>query len=109
MQDMLKWVFGKRSDASEKEAAREVVPSYEDAKNIASGGSVAERAKLAALRMLPPELLYFFATDSAPEVRHAVARNDGTPLQADLLLATDEMPQIRSDMGMKVCRLLPTW
>lgn len=105
---MLKWVFGKRSDASNEAAAKEVVPSYEEAKKIAAEGSIAERAKLAALRMLPPELLYFFATDTAPEVRRAVAGNDGTPLQADLLLAKDEVPQIRSDMGMKVCRLLPS-
>lgn len=104
---MLKWVFGKRSDAAQAEAAGEAVPSYDEAKRIASEGSVAERVKLAALRLLPAELLYFFATDEAPEVRQAVANNDGTPLQADILLAKDELPQIRSDMGMKVCRLLP--
>jgi len=104
---MLKWVFGRLSEAAEEAAAKEEVPSYDEAKRIASEGSVAERAKLAALRLLPPELLYFFATDKAPEVRHAVARNDGTPLQADLLLAKDDLPQIRSDMGMKVARLLP--
>lgn len=104
---MLKWVFGKRTDAAQAEAASEALPSYDEAKRIASKGSVAERAKLAALRLLPAELLYFFATDSAPEVRLAVANNDGTPLQADILLAKDELPQIRSGMGMKVCRLLP--
>ncbi|MEQ9489250.1 MAG: DUF2336 domain-containing protein [Alphaproteobacteria bacterium] len=105
---MLKWVFGRRSEESQKAADREQTPSYEDAKRIASEGDVIERAKLAALRMLPPELLYFFATDPAPKVRQAVARNDGTPLQADLLLAKDNLPEIRSDIGLKICRLFPT-
>lgn len=104
---MLKWVFGRRDAESEKTAAGQKVPSYEDAKRIASEGGVIERAKLAALRMLPPELLYYFATDTAPEVRQAVARNDGTPLQADLILAKDNLPEIRSAIGLKICRLLP--
>ncbi len=105
---MLKWVFGRRSAESEKAASREKLPTYDEAKRIASEGSVVERTKLAALRLLPPELLYFFATDPAPEVRQAVARNDGTPLQADILLVKDDRPEIRSEIGLKICRLLPT-
>ncbi len=44
---------------------------------------------------LRPELLYFLAQDAIPTVRAAVAANEATPVQADLLLARDGDDEVR--------------
>jgi uncharacterized protein (DUF2336 family) len=55
-----------------------------------------------------PELLYFLARDPAPAVRKAVARNRNTPRQADLLLALDEVPEIRTLVAQKITSQIQT-
>ncbi|MDJ0683263.1 MAG: DUF2336 domain-containing protein [Alphaproteobacteria bacterium] len=98
---MLNWVFGR------KKAASEPAPNYEEARTIAEKGDEAARRKLAAINSLQPEFLYYFATDSSPDVRRAVANNDGTPIQADVLLSKDPDQFVRADLGRKIGRILP--
>jgi uncharacterized protein (DUF2336 family) len=57
---------------------------------------------------LAPEFPYFFATDEDPAVRKAVAKNDGSPLQADLVLAKDVNQQVREELAYKIGHLIPT-
>ncbi len=100
---MLSWVLGKKRSSGKRKA-----PVYDKAKKIAESGSVKERTKLAAYDDLDPEFLYYFAKDDAPEVRRAVAKNDGTPLQADVVLAEDSDTQVRVDLAHKIGRIIPT-
>ncbi|MBT4940785.1 MAG: DUF2336 domain-containing protein [Rhodospirillaceae bacterium] len=104
---MLNWVFGKKSKKRRKKPGIGNKPPYEKAREIASRGSVSERQKLAAHEDLEPEILYYFATDDAPEVRREVAENRGTPLQADLILSTDPDEEVRCELAMKIGRLVP--
>jgi len=101
---MFEWVL--RSIGVSK--AKGPQPSYEDAKVIASKGSVAERTQLATHTNLEPELLYYLAEDKAVEVRKEIAANDGTPLQADKILAKDAIAEVRSELAYKIGRLIPT-
>ena len=106
---MLKWLFGKKKARKRpKKKARGKKPSYEEAKVIAASDDVEARRNLALHEDLEPEFLYFFATDKSADVRRAVADNDGTPLQADLILARDVDPGVRQDLAFKVGRLAPT-
>ena len=82
-------------------------PPYDKAKEIAQKGSVDERRKLASHEDLEPGLLYYFATDEAPEVRREVADNDGAPLQADVILAKVENGEVRGELARKISRLIP--
>lgn len=100
---MLSWVLGNRQKKSNKNR-----PTYENAKQIAASGSVAERQALATHDTLEPELLYFLAEDVAPEVRQEVAKNEGAPLQADQILAHDAIVEVRSELAYKIGRLIPT-
>ena len=100
---MLSWVLGKKRTSGKRKA-----PAYDKAKKIAEGGSVKERAKLASFDDFDPEFLYFFASDDAPEVRRAVAKNDGTPLQADVILAEDADVEVRAELALKIGRIVPT-
>ena len=103
---MLNWVLGRRSKTPKKGAPRK--PSYDEAKRIAAAGDTAERAQLAAFEDLEPEFLYYLARDEAAEVRRAVAVNEGTPLQADQILAVDADDEVRVDLARKIGRLVPT-
>jgi uncharacterized protein (DUF2336 family) len=100
---MLDWVFGNKGKAR-KTGKR---PSYEKAKEIAAHGSVEERCNVASHEDLEPELLYYLTADDAPEVRRRLARNDGTPLQADRVLANDVDTEVRCDLARKIGRLVP--
>ena len=102
---MLEWVLGNKGKKSKKPAKPK--PSYDEAKKIAAEGDVAARRNLAAHEDLEPELLYYFATDEAAEVRRVVARNDGTPLQADVILAEDVDEEVRAQIAVKIGRLVP--
>lgn len=102
---MLKWVFGGRRNQDKSGA---VAPVYEEARDVAASGSVEDRKRLAGNSQLQPEFLYYFATDESPEVRRAVANNEGTPIQADMLLARDPDEYVKVDLGKKICKLLPT-
>lgn len=100
---MLNWVFGnKRSKGGEKTA-----PPYEEAREIAASGSNNKRATLAKCEDLPPEFLYYFASDEDAGVRTAVAANPGTPLQADVILAKDRDITVRSVLATKIAKMLP--
>lgn len=109
---MLNWVFGNKRKGKGKSPARRkkakgVKPAYEKAREIAATGSVEERAGLAQHEDLEPEILYYFASDKAPEVRREVAENPGTPLQADLILAEDTDEEVRCELAGKIGRLIP--
>ncbi len=59
---------------------------------------------------MKPELLYFLARDASAAVRAAVASNPTTPRQADMILAFDESPEIRTLVAEKVtaqCHSIP--
>lgn len=102
---MLDWVLGKKK---KRKAGGKKKPSYEEAKLVAAKGDAKARAELAAHEDLEPEFLYFFATDEDAGVRRAVAKNDGTPLQADLILAKDVDQSVREELAFKIGRLVPT-
>lgn len=103
---MLKWVLGNRKGKKKRKKGKKK-PSYEESKNIAARGSVSARAELAGHEDLEPEFLYYFAQDKDPKVRRAVAENDGSPLQADLILAKDIDPKVREELAYKIGRLIP--
>lgn len=81
--------------------------TYEEAKDIARNGKTAMRKALAERPETQPEILYFLAEDPDPEVRRAVANNERTPRQADLILSRDGEGTIRSDLALKITRLTP--
>lgn len=103
---MLDWIIGNRGKRKKKRSAKK--PPFEESKRVAAEGDVAQRRALARIDDLEPELLYYFATDQEPEVRRAVAGNEGTPLQADLLLARDAVDEVRADLAHKIGRLIPS-
>lgn len=105
---MLDWVFGNRGKRARGRRGAKRPPVYEKAREIAEKGDVKERSHLAANEGAQPEILYYFATDEAPEVRREVAQNPGTPLQADLILAKDIDEEVRCDLALKIGRLVPT-
>ncbi|MBC8157701.1 MAG: DUF2336 domain-containing protein [Alphaproteobacteria bacterium] len=106
---VLNWVLGnvgKRKKKRKKGALKK--PPYDEAKRIAASGNVAARKELASVEDLEPEILYYFASDESAEVRKAVATNEGTPLQADQILATDIDGDVRVELARKIGRLVPT-
>ena len=104
---MLDWVLG-RHKTKKKKPGRRSKPSYDESKRIAAEGDAKARAELAAVEDLEPEFLYLFATDKDPSVRRAVAENDGSPLQADLILARDVDQKVREELAFKIGRLVPS-
>ncbi len=106
---MLDWVLGRRKGTkSRKGDPAKKKPSYEESKRIAAQGDAEARRDLASHEDLEPEFLYLFATDEDVEVRLAVAENEGTPLQADLILARDIDPKVREELAFKIGRLVPS-
>ncbi len=101
---MLSWLFGNRAGTRKNES----LPSYEDSREIAEKGSAEKRQWLASQAGLQPEFLYYFATDPESPVRLAVAGNEDTPLQADVILANDESENVREELAAKIARLLPS-
>lgn len=81
--------------------------SYEESKRLSASGDSAERRLVAGHDGVRPELLYFLANDPDPTVRAAVAANQATPVQADLLLARDRDKAVRQDLARKISRLAP--
>jgi len=100
---MLSWVLGKKHQAGKRKA-----PGYDKAKRIAETGSETERTQLAGFDDLEPEFLYLFASDKSADVRRAVAANDGTPLQADVILAEDADTAVREELAQKISKIIPT-
>jgi uncharacterized protein (DUF2336 family) len=90
-----------------KGGAKDEPPSYEAAKKMARHEKLDVRRDLAVRADIKPEILYFLAEDPAPEVRRLVAANKATPVQADLLLATDADDEVRCDLTEKIAKLAP--
>jgi len=105
---MLDWVLGRKKGAKKRKPGQKKKPSYEEAKRVAAKGDAKARAELASHEDLEPEFLYFFASDEDADVRRAVAKNDGSPLQADLILAKDVDDKVRAELAFKIGRLVPT-
>jgi uncharacterized protein (DUF2336 family) len=80
---------------------------YETQKELAQSAKPADRLKLAQSTSARPEVLYYLAADIDAGVRAAVAGNEATPVQADLLLARDRAPEVRVDLAAKIARLAP--
>ena len=81
--------------------------SYEAAKDLAASANAKDRKRVAKHNRVKPEFLYFLASDPDPTVRAAVAANEATPVQADLILARDQDATVREDLAQKVARLAP--
>jgi uncharacterized protein (DUF2336 family) len=80
---------------------------YDTQKELAQSTRPADRRRLAQSTSARPEVLYYLAADVDAGVRAAVAGNEATPVQADLLLARDRAPEVRVDLAAKIARLAP--
>lgn len=80
---------------------------YDEAKRLARSTSEDDRRRLAEMRSMPPEILFYLAGDAAADVRRAIAANPDTPRQADLVLARDDDPGVRESLAAKIARVLP--
>ncbi|HEV2678361.1 MAG TPA: DUF2336 domain-containing protein [Aliidongia sp.] len=81
---------------------------YEESKRLIQSRNPADRRLVAGNLQVQPEVLYFLATDPDHTVRTAVASNEATPVQADLILARDRHEAVRADLARKIARLAPT-
>ncbi|MDA5192946.1 DUF2336 domain-containing protein [Govanella unica] len=81
--------------------------SYEGARQVLEGREQSNLQALAARTDIQPEILYYLATHSAPDVRQAVAGNPATPHKANQLLVTDHVDEVRAELARKIARLLP--
>src|SRR5690348_2127640 len=80
---------------------------YDTQKTLAASAKRADRRRLAESTSARPEVLYYLASDKEPSVRAAVAANEATPVQADLLLARDRDAGVRADLAEKIAELAP--
>ncbi len=81
--------------------------SYEEQRGSLEKDGSKERLRLAKREDTRPEILYYLADDSMPEVRRAIASNRSTPRQADAKLAQDGDDEVRYQMADKIGRLVP--
>ncbi|MBL6934874.1 MAG: DUF2336 domain-containing protein [Alphaproteobacteria bacterium] len=81
--------------------------SYDQEKELAGHQDAKVRRKLAARHDIRPEILYYLAEDTVPEVRREIATNVKTPRQADMLLAKDSEGDVRCDLAGKIGKLVP--
>ncbi len=105
-----KWLKGKGKGPAKDKEAGELLPDklgYERARELARHQDVNVRLALAARADLKPEILYYLAEDSSPEVRRAIAGNAAAPMHADLLLARDNDESVRGDLAAKIAKLAP--
>ena len=72
---------------------------YETQKTLAASRQPDDRRRLAQSTSARPEVLYYLAADADRAVRQAVAGNEATPVQADLLLARDRELAVRVDLA----------
>jgi len=80
---------------------------YETQKTLAASRQADDRRRLAQSTSARPEVLYYLAADADTAVRQAVAGNEATPVQADLILARDREQAVRVDLAQKIARLAP--
>lgn len=78
---------------------------YQEHKRVAHDGNFEERRELAGRGDVRPEILYYLASDPDTEVRRKIARNPNAPRHADLLLAKDEKPEVRTDVAEKIAEI----
>jgi uncharacterized protein (DUF2336 family) len=90
----------RRADAIDAGRYRSTLPALE------TRDEGAMRA-LAQRRETEPEVLYYLASDAAPDIRRAVASNQATPIQADRLLCDDSDDSVRCALARKIGRLVP--
>ncbi len=79
--------------------------AYKDQKRLAQDGSSDERRELAGRSDIRPEILYYLASDPDTEVRRNIARNFKAPRHADILLAKDDKPEVRTDVAAKLAEI----
>jgi len=80
---------------------------YEQARAVLENGSDKAVKALASEAKTHPEMLYYLASNGSSEVRCLVAANEATPIQADEILADDDLADVREALALKVGRLLP--
>lgn len=78
--------------------------SYEQARDIAAHAGVLQREALALRPDVPPEVLYFLASDDEVPVRRVVAANRETPALGNLVLAGDGDVGVRRALAEKFTR-----
>lgn len=78
--------------------------SAAEIKQIAHHGPVEQRAEVAAMENVRPELLFYLAQDTEPGVRREVANNNTTPLHAFEMLVMDDDIQVRVNSARQVAR-----
>jgi len=83
------------------------VIGYEESKQLVQSRAPSDRRKVAENHHAQPEILYFLANDPDAGVRVAIARNQATPIQADLILAGDAQEIVRADLAAKIARFAP--
>jgi uncharacterized protein (DUF2336 family) len=81
--------------------------TYEENKSKAVSKVVDTRRELAARDTTEPEILYYLTDDTDTAVRKNIAGNSATPIQANFLLAEDEVEEVRAELARKICRILP--
>jgi len=78
--------------------------TYQQARGVAAHGDALARTALARRQDVPPEVLYFLASDDEATVRGAVAANALTPALGNLVLAGDVDEQVRDALAGKLTR-----
>lgn len=81
---------------------QEALSFYEQAKKIAETGSSEDKIQLTQRENIPPEILYYLASDEDPKVRAAIASCKQTPYQADYILAEDSHEEVKKCLITKV-------
>ena len=74
-----------------------------DIRTAAPGGTT----QLAGRTDAGPDVLHYLATHGAPATRAAVAANPAAPAVSNRLLANDEDEDVRSELAVKIARLMP--
>jgi uncharacterized protein (DUF2336 family) len=80
---------------------------YDESKQLVQSRNPSDRRRVAENHHVKPEILYFLATDSDVGVRSAIARNQATPIQADVVLARDSDEAVRAELATKIARFAP--
>jgi len=78
--------------------------TYQQARGIAAHGDPTARAALSRRQDVPPEVLYYLASDDEAAVRAAVAANPLTPALGNLVLAGDVAEPVRDALAGKLTR-----
>lgn len=80
---------------------------YEAARAALEQGTDPKLKTLASTAQTHPEMLYYLASNGDDDVRRLVAANEATPIQADEILASDTLADVREALALKVGRVLP--